>query len=273
MVGLVCVAIDHIGRCVVGSYFAFFSTFPLNGFRISRSAEGDGQEIGGRLIVFEAIGNHTQGQRLHVRDSFLPCRAVCHHASQIRHFGNPAAINLAIDLDVERHGTSFSVVVIYHRFETAAMPRRHPRPRNHLGTLSPRYQFVLNPYRRERFTKCPTCEAPTKIRKIPLVVHVGDRGTPQLALLNKTCRLCVQCETLVVDRAELERVLIGAGFGAAVHKQDYVVLGTIDRRTWRRGFAGAAELPDIRAQMADFKKYLSVEVVPQHRAPSIATAG
>ena len=30
-------------------------------------------------------------------------------------------------------------------------------------------------------------------------------------LLNKTCRLCVVCETLIVDRAELENVIIAAG--------------------------------------------------------------
>jgi hypothetical protein len=139
--------------------------------------------------------------------------------------------------------------------------------------MSPRYQFVLNPYPRERFTKCPTCGASTRIRKIPLVVHVGDRSTPRLVLLNKSCRLCLLCETLIVDRAELEHMIIGAGFGAAVHAQDYVVLGTVDRRTWRRGFAGATDLLDVREHMADFKKYLKIEVVPRHWERSIETAG
>ena len=83
-------------------------------------------------------------------------------------------------------------------------------------------------------------------------------------LLNKTCRLCLLCETLIVHRAELERVIIASGFSAAVHGQDYVVLGTIDRRTWRRGVAGDAQLADIREHMADFKKYLKVDVVPAH---------
>jgi len=82
-----------------------------------------------------------------------------------------------------------------------------------------------------------------------------------LVLLNKTCRLCVVCETLIVHRAELERVIIASGFSAAAHGQDYVVLGTIDRRTWRRGVAGDAQVADIREHMADFKKYLKVEIV------------
>jgi hypothetical protein len=87
---------------------------------------------------------------------------------------------------------------------------------------------------------------------------------PRLVLLNKTCRLCVVCETLIVHRAELERVIIASGFSTAAHGHDYVVLGTIDRRIWRRGFAGDAQLADIREHMADFKKYLKVDIVPVH---------
>jgi hypothetical protein len=102
-----------------------------------------------------------------------------------------------------------------------------------------------------------------------LVIHVGDRDTPRLILLNKTCRLCLHCETLIVDRAELERVIVGAGLDA----RDYVVLGTIDRRTWRRGLAGETQLLDIREHMADFKKYLKVDVIPRHWEPSHETAG
>ena len=94
-----------------------------------------------------------------------------------------------------------------------------------------------------------------------------------MALLNKTCRLCLLCETLIVDQAELERVIIAAGFSAAVKAQDYVVLGTIDRRMWRRGLAGAARLPDIRKHIADFKKYLKIDVIPAHWERSNQTAG
>ena len=144
------------------------------------------------------------------------------------------------------------------------MPRGRHRSSRRLGALSPRYSFVLNPHIKERFTKCPSCNASTRIRKIPLVVHVGDLDAPRLALLNKTCRLCLRCETLIAHRAELERVIIRAGFAAAVQAQDYVVLGTIDRRNWRQGAAGDAQVLDIREHMADFRKYLKVDVVPAH---------
>ena len=142
-----------------------------------------------------------------------------------------------------------------------------------MGALPPRYSFVLNPYVRERFTKCPSCDASTRIRKLPLVVHVEDSGGPRLALLNKTCRLCLNCETLIVDQAELESVINAARLSATIKPPDYVVLGTIDRRTWRRGLGGDAELPDIREHMADFKKYLKVDVVPVHWERTSRTAG
>jgi hypothetical protein len=129
-----------------------------------------------------------------------------------------------------------------------------------MGSLAPRYSFVLNPWVRERFTKCPKCAAPTRVRKLPLVIHVNHSGGPRLILLNKTCRLCLLCETLIVHQAELDHV-VAAGLSAG---RDYVVLGTIDRRTWRRGVVGEAQFADIREHMADFKKYLKVDVIPAH---------
>jgi len=141
-----------------------------------------------------------------------------------------------------------------------------------MGTLPPRYSFVLNPHVRERFTKCPSCDASTRIRKLPLVVHLEHLDGPRLVLLNKTCRLCLICETLIVDRVELEHV-IAAGLSATVKPPDYVVLVTIDRRTWRRGLGGNVALPDIREHMADFKKYLKVDVVSAHWERASRTAG
>ena len=142
-----------------------------------------------------------------------------------------------------------------------------------MGALPPRYSFVLNPHVRERFRKCPSCDAPTRIRKLPLVVHVEHPGGPRLVLLNKTCRLCLRCETLIVDRVELENVIIATDLSVRVKPPDYVVLGTIDRRTWRRGLGDDASLLDIREHMADFKKYLKVDVVAAHWERSSRSTG
>jgi hypothetical protein len=67
---------------------------------------------------------------------------------------------------------------------------------------------VLNPHARERFTRCPRCEASTRVRKIPLVIHVDSVG---LVLMRKTCRLCIVCEMLIADQAELERLIDALG--------------------------------------------------------------
>jgi hypothetical protein len=142
-----------------------------------------------------------------------------------------------------------------------------------MGALPPRYSLVLNPHVRERFTKCPSCASPTRVRKIPLVVHVEHPGQPRVVLLNKTCRLCLRCEALIVDQADLEAVIIAVGLCATVTPSGYVVLGTIDRRTWRRGLRHDAELPDIRDHRADFKKCLKVDIIPAHWERSNETAG
>jgi hypothetical protein len=132
-----------------------------------------------------------------------------------------------------------------------------------MGLLPPRYSFLLNPYVRERFTRCPSCNTPTRIRKLPLVIHLEHAKGPRLVLLNKSCRLCLLCETLIVHHDELRRVMIPAG-QSAVEEPEYIVLGTIDRRTWRQGLVGEAQIGDIREHMADFKKYLKVDVIPAH---------
>jgi hypothetical protein len=47
-----------------------------------------------------------------------------------------------------------------------------------------------------------------------------------------------------------------------IQQPDYVVLGTIDRRTWRQGLTGSASFDDVKAHTADFKSYWKVEVTP-----------
>jgi hypothetical protein len=141
-----------------------------------------------------------------------------------------------------------------------------------MGSLPPRYSFLLNPHVRERFTRCPSCNTSTRARKPALVIHLNHPKGPRLVLLNKSCRLCLRCETLIVHRVELRRVIVAARL-CAVEDPEYIVLGTIDRRTWRRGLAGDAEVADVREHMADFKKYLKVDVKRAHWGPSNRNAG
>jgi hypothetical protein len=89
-----------------------------------------------------------------------------------------------------------------------------------------------------------------------LVIHVDGFG---LVLLGKTCRLCLRCETLIAHKAELDKVLSTL---VRVSKPGYFVLGTVDRRRYRRGLSGAASLDDVKAHTSGFKSYWAVKITP-----------
>jgi hypothetical protein len=136
-----------------------------------------------------------------------------------------------------------------------------------IGALPPRYGFILNPHAHSGFARCARCDTKTNIRKLPLVIHVEGFG---LVLLNKTCRLCLRCDTLVAHKAELDK-LLRAVVGAP--DPEYVVLGTANRQVYRRGLAGRASLDDVKDHMADFKSYWKVDVTPRGWYPRNQNAG
>ena len=99
--------------------------------------------------------------------------------------------------------------------------------------LEPRHRFFLNPYEDHAFTMCPSCDAPTRVRKHCLVIHVEPR---HLLVLNKTCRYCPPCDLLIARRGELEQQLVACWMerDPSVVGNEYTVLGTVDRAVWRR---------------------------------------
>jgi hypothetical protein len=128
------------------------------------------------------------------------------------------------------------------------------------GLLRPRHSFVLNPFTDVRFTRCPQCGVKTRIRKLGLLVHVEQFG---LIVQGKTCRLCTTCDLLIVHQDELE-----AQLGTALEEKapeavgsDYLVLGTVERKTWRRGIREALPLEEILRSTADFASYVRLEQV------------
>jgi len=133
-----------------------------------------------------------------------------------------------------------------------------------MGALPPRYSFFLNPHRDERFTRCPRCDATTRLRKIPLVIHVNSFG---LALLRKTCRLCVACEMLIAHEFELSAEVQQVADHPDVVAQ-YLVLGTIGSGTWRAGMRERISIDQVKHDMADFIAYMKVEITPRHWAPA-----
>ena len=128
-----------------------------------------------------------------------------------------------------------------------------------MGALPPRYSFALNPHADYRATSCPGCKAKTRVRKIPLVIHVEGVG---LLILRKTCRLCLNCETVIAHQAEIESAIKASAGQAAAATPDYLVLGTVGPRVWRQGLSGDMSINELVRNMADFKAHLQIEYTP-----------
>jgi hypothetical protein len=147
------------------------------------------------------------------------------------------------------------------RAKRARSRGRAPKKSPQFGRLEPRYTFTLNPYRDARFTRCPICDQPTKLRKFVFVIHVDPMTILALGL---TCRFCPTDALIICHQDELE-----AQLAIAFQRQQlpgignpYLVLGTLDREPWRLGLKDpesapkVADLPDV---MHDFVKVIKVE--------------
>jgi hypothetical protein len=131
-----------------------------------------------------------------------------------------------------------------------------------IGKLPPRYSFILNPYADERISRCPRCQKLTHPRKFALFIHVTSWGP---LTLGKTCVYCSPCELIVVHQHDLEAELAHAFCQLApeVVGNEYLVLGTMDRQTWKAGLTGAdQQMDEMLMHTADFKKVLKLEVDP-----------
>jgi hypothetical protein len=131
-----------------------------------------------------------------------------------------------------------------------------------IGKLPPRYSFILNPYADVRLSKCPRCQKLTHLRKFALFIHIDAWGP---MALGKTCRYCSRCELIMAHQDELEAQLEHSFSQIApeVIGNEYLVLGTIDKKVWKEGLAGGGgDLGEMLKHMADFKRVLKLEVEP-----------
>jgi hypothetical protein len=133
-----------------------------------------------------------------------------------------------------------------------------------------RHKFFLNPYEDCAFTKCPKCDTKTKIRKIPLVIHVKPQ---QMFVLNKQCKYCTNCDLIIAKKQEIE-LLIAATFSQS-HPEfignDYLVVGTLDRQDWKEGNKGALSAQKTMECLYIFKDEWNFEVIPAGWYPADRT--
>ncbi len=127
--------------------------------------------------------------------------------------------------------------------------------------MKKRHYFFLNPYQDCAFTKCPQCNAKTKVRKYPLVIHIEPQ---QLFLLNKQCKYCVACDLIITKQFEIEQQLTIGLFeiDPGIIGNDYLVMGTLDKKDWRKREKESRHPSEILKKMYAFKDHLDFEVIP-----------
>jgi len=130
-----------------------------------------------------------------------------------------------------------------------------------LGKLPPQHTFILNPYTEARFTRCPMCERKMRRRKVPLFIHV-DPLNP--VVLGYTCRYCPDCDLLIAHQDQIESLLasIFAERDPSVVGNDYLVVGTVERKAWREGMKRPKSIEEMLEYLHDFKEVRTVEYRP-----------
>jgi len=130
-----------------------------------------------------------------------------------------------------------------------------------LGKLPPMYNFVLNPYADARFTRCPGCEQKMRQHKVPLFIHVHPLNP---VVLGYTCRYCPDCDLLIAHQDEIEGLLANlfAELDPSVAGNDYLVLGTVERKPWRESLKQPKGIEEMLEHLHDFKEVRTVEYQP-----------
>ena len=122
------------------------------------------------------------------------------------------------------------------------------------GGLPPKYNFVLNPYPQQRLTRCPFCDEKNGQRKLPLLIHVDPL---HLIALNYTCRFCRHCDLLIGRKHEIENLLhlMFERYDPAVIGNDYLILGTVEKKAWREGMKQTKAIAELLPHASDFVVY------------------
>ena len=131
-----------------------------------------------------------------------------------------------------------------------------------IGKLPPRYKFILNPHAETRVSRCPLCERLTHPRKFAYLIHVDGWGP---LILGKTGSYCSSCELIVIhqDELEMELAISFAKLNPAMIGNDYLVVGTVEKRYWKGGLAGnPTTLEEMLARTAEFKKRYNFKYDP-----------
>jgi hypothetical protein len=120
-----------------------------------------------------------------------------------------------------------------------------------LGKLKPRYRFALNPFPDVRWSRCPRCDKLMHDRKFPLLIAFAN-GT--FLAQGKTCRYCTPCELIIAHQHEIEAEMeVFREVNPKVVGVKYMVVGTVERKTWVRSLHAPMDLDELLAHSSDIK--------------------
>ncbi|MBC8183076.1 hypothetical protein H8E88_18390 [candidate division KSB1 bacterium] len=136
-----------------------------------------------------------------------------------------------------------------------------PPNKETIGKLTPKYSFVLNKYSDYRVSKCPDCDFNTFKRKFPLVIFV-TKGVP--ITLGLTCTYCSKCELIIAHQHELEEELykIFIEIDPEMIGNEYYVVGTVDKKIWKKTIGKKSNFTQMLEHAADFKEVLELKYQP-----------
>lgn len=146
--------------------------------------------------------------------------------------------------------------------DVSSMSNKNRQYKNRKKKRKERYYFFLNPYIDCAFTRCPKCETKTKVRKYCLLIHIDPH---QLLSLNKTTKYCPYCDLIILKKEELEQLLcaICEERIPEIIGNDYLVLGTMDRKDWKKGVEGTMIPNEAIEYLYPFKDVWSFKVQPR----------
>jgi hypothetical protein len=89
---------------------------------------------------------------------------------------------------------------------------------------------------------------------LPLLIHVVPS---HLIALNYTCRYCKDCDLLIGNKAEIEHLLteLFRQREPEVIGNDYLIIGTVEKGTWRENMKHPKDIVDTLAHTSDFVEY------------------
>ncbi|MEZ0368258.1 MAG: hypothetical protein ACAI44_04135 [Candidatus Sericytochromatia bacterium] len=132
------------------------------------------------------------------------------------------------------------------------------------GTPQPsRYDYFLNIFSGLGFTRCPSCDEPTKVRRFNLLVLI--EAERQMICVEGSHRFCTLCELLIIKRLDFENEIRKHAPWAKIGEgQGWQLAGTLDRKDRDAANAGELSVQELYTRHYPLRRRHFFNIVPPH---------